>query len=125
MSKDKLTQFANQTYLSLETYRKSGIAVPTPVWFVEDQGILYVRTIANSGKVKRIRNNPQVRVTPCNMRGGLLGEWVDAQARLVDESATEKINRLFKRKYGIQKFFFDLLGGGSKSQSVNIAIEVQ
>jgi hypothetical protein len=57
-----LAQFAGQQYLNLETYRKTGQAMPTPVWFLEDNGTLYVRTVANSGQVKRIRNNSRVRV---------------------------------------------------------------
>jgi uncharacterized protein len=71
----KLALFENQQYLNLETFRRNGKGVPTPVWFVEAGGKLYVRTIANSGKIKRIRNNEQTRIAPCDSRGNLLGEW--------------------------------------------------
>ncbi len=50
------TTFDHQSYLNLETFRKNGSGVKTPVWFVEDCGVLYLRTDAASGKVKRIRN---------------------------------------------------------------------
>ena len=50
-------RFSGRNYLNLETYRKSGVAVRTPVWFAEQGGILYLYTLADSGKVKRIRNN--------------------------------------------------------------------
>ena len=59
-----LSQFKNQPFLSIETKRKDGTAVPTPVWFVQDGDVLYVRTIDGSGKVKRARNFSAVRVMP-------------------------------------------------------------
>src|SRR5262249_38406544 len=62
MRNDKLAQFANKKYLNLESYRRNGQGVRTPLWFVEDDGALYFYTVAHSYKVKRIRNNPRVRV---------------------------------------------------------------
>jgi len=118
-------QFTNQNFINLETTRRNGEAVQTPVWFVELGGMLYVRTGADSGKVKRIRNNGLVRVAPCDYRGELQGDWVDAQARLVDSSAAEQVNQLFNRKYGLQKRGFELLGRFSSSKMVTIAIEVK
>jgi hypothetical protein len=50
-----LEQFAKQHYLNLETYRKGGQAMRPPVWFVEDGGVLYLRTVKNAGKVNSIR----------------------------------------------------------------------
>ena len=67
---ERLVQFSGRKYLNLVTYRRSGTAVPTPMWFVEEGGVLYVRTPAKSGKVKRLRNNPRVRVVPSDGRGG-------------------------------------------------------
>ena len=64
MSDEKLNQFAGEKYINLETFRKSGAAVATPVWFAEDLGVFYVYSLANAGKVKRIRNNPRVRLMP-------------------------------------------------------------
>ena len=73
-------QFGGQKYISLETFKKNGQGVRTPVWFVLHNDTLYVYTEANSGKVKRVRNNPQVRVAVCNMRGDVKGPWL-TQAR--------------------------------------------
>jgi uncharacterized protein len=80
-------QFAGQQYLNLETFKKSGIGVKTPVWFAQDPATeldsngasLYVYTIGASGKIKRIRNNSKVAIAPCDVRGGLNGDWVDAR----------------------------------------------
>lgn len=103
MPDDKLAQFANQKYLSLESYRKDGGAVRTPLWFVEDNGNLYFYTVAHSYKVKRIRNNPRVRVAPCDIRGNLKGEWAPATARRLDPSETRRADDLLNRKYGLAK----------------------
>jgi PPOX class probable F420-dependent enzyme len=98
-----------QQYLNLETFRRSGESMKTPVWFVEDSDILYVRTIANSGKVKRIRNNGQVNIAPCKVDGALLGEWIPAYAREVRDGETAaKVDRLLDKKYGLMKKMFAL-----------------
>lgn len=112
-------------YLNLETLRKSGVAVRTPVWFVRRGDRLYVRTGANSGKVKRLRNNPQVRVAPCTRMGDLLGEWQPARATLVDDPAEAlEVERLVNRKYGLLKRIFDLLNRWARNEWATIAIEL-
>jgi len=50
----KREQFQNKEYIRLETVKRNGQLVPTPVWFVVDEGRLFVRSYANSSKVKRI-----------------------------------------------------------------------
>lgn len=118
-----LDVFKNQSYLNLETCKKNGQTVPTPVWFVERDGALYVRTEAQAGKVKRIRNNPQVRIAPCGSRGELKGEWVAAGAQLVDDEATPAhINAMLNKKYGLLKTIFDLMGKLNKRDYTTIKI---
>jgi len=120
----KSKQFRGRSYLNLETFRKSGVGVRTPVWFVEQEGVLYVRAMARTGKVKRIRNNGRVRIVPCGMRGDPLGEWVEARAELVDSPQAGKVNQLLKRKYGIQKTISDLMDRLNRSDSATIAIRI-
>ena len=99
--------FAGQKYLSLETFKKSGDGVKTPVWFAAEPSAklessdakLYVYTIGVSGKVKRIRNNPRVRIAPCTMRGEVRGEWVDARAEIVTGAEAEHGTTLLNKKY--------------------------
>ena len=55
-------------YLNLATFRKNGEEVRTPVWFAEGNGKLYIMTRNDSGKYKRVRNHPQVKVAPCTVR---------------------------------------------------------
>src|SRR5689334_18846042 len=64
-----LSRFEGENVISLETYRRNGEPVRTPVWFLKENGILYVHTGDNTGKVKRIRRNPKVRVAPSHFRG--------------------------------------------------------
>jgi PPOX class probable F420-dependent enzyme len=99
--------FAEHKYLDLETFKKSGEGIKTPVWFAPDPAVsldssdakLYVYTIGVSGKVKRIRNNPQVRIAPCDMRGKVLGEWVEARAEIVTGEAAVRGTQLLNKKY--------------------------
>jgi PPOX class probable F420-dependent enzyme len=93
------TAIRGQKYISLITYRKSGVAVPTPVWFGERDGKLYVMTRSDMGKVKRVRNNPQVRVAPCTMRGKLTGPEFAATARIVPAEENKAAREPIDRKY--------------------------
>ena len=61
-------QFRDQEFLSIETFRKNGIGVKTTVWFVQEGDMLYVWTIGDSGKAKRIRNNARVNIAPSLLR---------------------------------------------------------
>ncbi len=108
-------------YISLTTYRKTGQPVATPVWFAREDGVLYVVTQAESGKVKRIRNNPQVQIAPCDVRGGLKGDPMPARARLLSEEAFPAADRALTRKYGLLKRLFDLFQ--RRSKRVYLAIE--
>ncbi|PYU04357.1 MAG: PPOX class F420-dependent oxidoreductase [Acidobacteria bacterium] len=105
--------FAGHKYLNLETFRKNGGGVRTPVWFaaalpeVPGAAPLYVYTIGNTGKLKRIRNNVRVRIVPCDMRGRLLGEWMEARAEILDGAEAEKGMKLLNRKYAPWKQLLD------------------
>jgi PPOX class probable F420-dependent enzyme len=105
MNANKLAPFAGQKYISLETYRKNGQAVRTPVWFAENDGRLYIYTLADAGKAKRLRNNPRARIAPCDMRGRVNGEWSEAEARFVQGEEAAKANVLLNRKYWLKRFF--------------------
>ncbi len=114
---DAPAQFASAKYLSLETFRKSGAGVRTPVWFAQLPGkaIFYVYSEADAGKVKRVRNNPKVRVAPCNIRGKVTGEWVDARARICGAEEAAQGQQLLRRKYWqkiIGDFFARIMGHG-------------
>jgi uncharacterized protein len=101
----------DHSYISLETVRKSGAKVAAPVWFAEHEGKLVVWTQANSGKVKRIRNQTAVRVAPCDSRGALKGDWVNGTARLIEDPAgVAQVSGLLRKRFGLAKRLFELMG---------------
>jgi uncharacterized protein len=88
-----------QKYISLKTFRKSGVGVATPVWFGEENGKLYVMTRSDMGKTKRIRNNSQVRVAPCTIRGKVTGAEFPATARILPPEEHAHARQAINRKY--------------------------
>lgn len=112
----------NQTYMNLTTYRKSGVAVTTPVWFAQEGDKLYVFTAGESGKVKRIRNNGTVEVAPCNASGKPLGASQSAIARLLSPEEGKRADAIVTRKYGWQKRIFGLIGLIRRTQPFYIEI---
>ena len=86
-------------YISLTTFRKNGSAVATPVWFGQGDGRLYVMTRSISGKYKRIRNNPQIRVAPCSIRGTVIGPEFEATARILPAEEHPDARQTINRKY--------------------------
>ncbi|GAA1341700.1 PPOX class F420-dependent oxidoreductase [Saccharothrix algeriensis] len=91
----------DEKYLLLTTFRRTGAPVPTPVWAVRRDGVIHVWSAADAGKVKRIRNNPEVTVGPCDFRGNPTGDSSPARARLLDERGSEETRRLIAGKYGV------------------------
>lgn len=101
MHGDAFVHLRRHGYIDLVTFRKSGVGVHTPVWFADAAGKLVVMTRSDSGKMKRIRNNPRVEIAPCTMRGRPLGPAVTAVTRLaVDQQAARDAIR---RKYWLAR----------------------
>ncbi|MCX5400774.1 PPOX class F420-dependent oxidoreductase [Streptomyces sp. NBC_00102] len=96
-----LQDFARSEYVSLTTYRKDGTPVATPVWAAADDGTLYVWTRSDSWKVKRLRRDPRVRVTVCDVKGRIAEGAVGAEgtARLVDGADMATVRKALARKY--------------------------
>lgn len=88
-------------YLLLTTFRRDGTAVPTPVWVVTDDTMLYAWSAADAGKVKRIRRDGAVLLATCDLRGNPSGPSKPGTARLMDAEGTDRVRGLIKRKYGI------------------------
>ena len=88
-----------QKYISLTTFRKNGVGVATSVWFGEEDSKLYVMTRSDMGKTKRIRNNPQVKVAPCTIRGKVTGPEFAATARILPAEDHARARQAINRKY--------------------------
>ena len=93
-------------YVSLVTFRKTGVAVHTPIWFAEDNGRLYFMTGTRLGKYKRIRNNPKVTIAPCTVRGKITGPEFQAMARILEPPEYERVRRLINAKYWLARLPF-------------------
>ena len=115
---DKLEQFSKQKYINLETYKRDNTPIKTPVWFVIDKGLVYIITRESTGKVKRLKNNQNVRVVPCSFKGEIKNEWVNGKAQMVTGSEADNIIKLRKKKYG----FAVRLSGLFTSQKGNLVV---
>jgi hypothetical protein len=104
-----------ERYVNLATFRRDGREVRTPVWVAESDGHLYVFSEAKAGKVKRIRATQRVALAPCDVRGGLRGDFSEGVGRVVSEDdVIDRAYAAFLRKYGIvmraANFFSTLTG---------------
>ena len=104
--------FQHKKYLNLESFRKNGQGVCTPVWFAGDPvseapQTLYAYSEAESGKAKHIRRSSRVRIAPCDMRGKLLGDWIEARAEIVTGEEAGRGMRLLNAKYAPWKQLLD------------------
>ena len=115
---NKLEPFLDQKYINLETYKKDGTPIRTPVWFVIDKNLIYVITRDSTGKVKRLGNNQNVRIVPCSFKGEPKNEWVKGAAEKITGEEADKVIKLRKKKYGM----FARLIGIFTSKKGNIVV---
>lgn len=112
-------------YMSLTTYRKDGSPKATPVWFYDENDKLFVLTQATSYKVKRIRNNTDVVVAPCDARGKILSDEIATGYATLIEAGTERadyMNKMLAKKYGFFYWIFNLFYKFRKNQIIFIEI---
>src|SRR5260370_26709995 len=93
-----------EKYMSLTTYRKTGVAVVTPLWFAETEGTIYVGTGVNAGKIKRIRHTERVTLAACTLSGKVIGSEIEGMARVVSEPAEiSAAEAALSKKYGLTR----------------------
>lgn len=109
---DVASQLQSKRYISVETYRRDGRAVQTPVWFYVDEGAIYVVTRSKTGKAKRLRNNPKVRIAECTMGGKVTGPWISGTATILDRERTAVAVKMRDKKYGMRARLAKFLTGG-------------
>lgn len=103
-------------YALLVTYRRSGEAVPTPVWFgVDETGRLYARTGKLAAKAKRIRNNPRVRVAPCTVRGVPKGPFAEGTARICEDAEHDHAEAAVQSNYGLGRKLYEGSAGSMEA----------
>ena len=113
-------------YISLETYRRNGQGVATPVWFTIDDNnkMIYVVTRTETGKSKRLRNNPKVRIVPCRMRGQPKGEWLNGKATFATPEQLKIALKQRNKKYGLKARLSGLFSR-TKGELIGITISIE
>ncbi len=125
------TPLRGAKYISLTTFRKSGEPVATPVWFAQDNDVLYLFTFPGAGKLKRIRHTARVTIAPCTLNGKVTGPSVEAQARiLTDEQAETHADQTLARKYGLTWRIYHFVMGtirvlSRKPKSVRVYVALE
>ncbi len=115
-----------EKYVNLATFRKSGRAIETAVWFAALDGRYYVFSEAGAGKVKRLRNSPRARVAACGSRGDLRGAWLDAEAFIVEDGDVEKrAYAVLREKYGWQMRLINLVSRLSGRIDKRVLLEIR
>jgi PPOX class probable F420-dependent enzyme len=99
-------EIRGQRYISLATFRKNGAAVYTPIWFAEYDDKLYFMTNSKLGKVKRLRNNPQVKIAPCTIRGKITGPEFPGMARIMRPEEYARARKAINAKYFLARLPF-------------------
>jgi len=117
-----LNEIESEKYISLETYRKNNQSVRTPVWFVIKNDLIYVVTRDQTGKVKRLRNNLQVKFATCTIRGKVTGQWMSGTAKILTEEETQNAVKWRDEKYGFMARIAKFL---SKSKGELLAFSVK
>ena len=97
-----LAEMADEQFVSLTTFRRSGVPVATVVWIARDGDALVVTTVADSGKVKRLRNDPRVELRPSNRRGAVADDAPVATGVAAVVPPDERATAALRRKYGLQ-----------------------
>jgi uncharacterized protein len=86
----------------LSTRRRDGSTVDTPVNLaVDERGQGYFRTWSTSGKAKRLRNFPGVRIAPCSVTGRPQGSDQPALATLLSGAEEELARALLARRFPV------------------------
>lgn len=111
-----------EKYVNVESFKRDGGGVKTPVWIAELDGKLVLFTLGDSFKVKRVGRNPKVKVAPCDVRGNVHGPWVDGTCVVVDDAEHEaRAYEALRAKYGVVMRlgdFFSKLSGRMKRRKV-------
>jgi uncharacterized protein len=112
-------EFYDKKYINLQTFKKNGKIVSTPVWFVLINNEILFRSDRNSGKVKRIRNNNNVKLSICDIRGNIKGQTYTGIANFQDKSRYKEINSLFDKKYSLMSPILKIV---YKLRKINLVI---
>jgi uncharacterized protein len=81
MTSNDLNSLRQTKTVLLTTYKRDGTPIPTPVSIAFDGDRAFFRSYDKAWKTRRLRNNPEVEVSPSTLRGKPAGVAVHARAR--------------------------------------------
>ena len=117
-----LNEIESEKYISLETYKKNNQAIRTPVWFVVKNNLIYVVTRDQTGKIKRLKNNQNVKIATCNIKGKTTSGFTEGVAKILSEAESKKAVTWRDKKYG---FFAKMAKFLTKNKGELIAISIK
>lgn len=105
-----MNNWSQYEYLSLASQKRDGSWVETPVWFAGQGDVLYVFSESKAGKVKRIRNYSDIKISPCTVTGKKLSSADMATAEiLVNPVDIEQAKSSLKSSYGWKMSILNML----------------
>ena len=131
LEKATFPDLGREQCIALTTFRKTGQAVITPVWFAQGPGTIYVETHADAGKLTRLRHTARVTFAPCTYSGKVTGSVSEGNARILAESEEmTAASATLAKKYGFMRSLFHFIRNArrmlqrkAKTGVVYIAIE--
>jgi PPOX class probable F420-dependent enzyme len=101
--------------IALTTFRKTGQAVTTPVWFAQRLGTIYIETHADAGKLKRLRHTARVTLAPCTYSGKVTGSVSEGNARILTEpQECAAASIALAKKYGFMRRLFHFVSNAQR-----------
>src|SRR6266480_7053738 len=107
LEKATFPEIRKEQCIALTTFRRTGQAVTTPVWFAISLGTIYVETHADAGKLKRLRHIARVTLAPCTYSGKVTGAVSEGNARILTESReSTAASAALAKKYGLMRSLY-------------------
>jgi len=107
LEKATFPDLGREQCIALTTFRKTGQAVTTSVWFAQSLGTIYVETHGDAGKLKRLRHTARVTLAPCTYSGKVTGSMSEGNARILTESEERTAtSAAMAKKYGVMRSLF-------------------
>jgi PPOX class probable F420-dependent enzyme len=120
---DDFESLRSHKYAVVVTFRRNGDAVPSPVWFgVDEEGIVYLKTRHNAGKVKRLRHDSRTLIAPSTIRGKPTGPAIRAIGRVLSEEEWAHAEETLAAAYGTGRRILDGVLGGPEDMDAYIQV---
>src|SRR5215471_5221636 len=123
LEKATFPDLGKEQFIALTTFRKSGQAVTTPVWFAESPGAIYVETHSDAGKLKRLRHTARVTLAPCNFNGKVTGAVSTGNAHILMGPEENTAASALAKKYGFMRSLFHFVMNAQRRLQGKASVE--